>query len=214
MKKISFLLCLFVLLTAFTCEDESIDEELVNQEVLNDNTNNNNGGNSGNNGNNGNSSASLVGTWTLIDFDVDLTSTTDAGGQIFVIDFTTEMISSDYNLVFTETEYTVSGDYELSSSTSIDGMPNDTYTDTYTDVFGEGTYTTNGNIMSINGSFLDFEVDGMPANVDDVDQDANFELSDDGQTLTFNQDEEQIQSDNGFDVTTVTVATSVWQKID
>jgi len=202
MKKLSFLFSLFVLLTAFTCENEALDEELVNQQF----ENNDFGDNEGN--------ASLIGTWALAEFDVDLTSTTDAAGQTFVIDFTTTRISSDYNLVFTETEYTVSGDYELQSTTIVNGETNDSYTDEYTDVFGEGVYSTNGNVMSINGSFLDFEVDGMPANVDDVDQDANFELSDDGQILTFLQDEEQIQSDTGFNVTTVTVATSVWQKIE
>lgn len=199
MKKLSYLFSLFVLLTAFTCENESLDEELLNQEFEN---------------NNNEANASLVGTWSLIEFDVDLTTTTDTAGQLFVIDFTTTRISSDYNLVFTETDYTVSGDYELESSTVVNGEVNDSYTDEYTDVSGEGVYSTNGNVMTINGSFLDFEVDGMPANVGDVNQDANFELSNNGQTLTFLQDEEQVQSDAGFNVTTVTVATSVWQKMD
>lgn len=37
MKKLSFLFCLFVLLTAFTCEDEPIDQDLLNQEYQDDN---------------------------------------------------------------------------------------------------------------------------------------------------------------------------------
>lgn len=208
MKKLSILFSLFVLLTAFTCENEALDQEIVNQEFENDDNDDID------DNEDSDDNTALVGTWALSEFDVDLTSTTIAGGQEFVIEFTTTRIDSDYNLVFTETDYTVSGDYELQSSTVVNGAVNDSYTDTYTDVFGEGVYSTNGNVMSINGTFLDFEVDGMPADVGDVDQDANFELSNDGQTLTFTQDEEQIQTDDGFDVTTVTVATSVWQKID
>ncbi len=46
MKKLSFLFCLFVLLTAFTCENESLDEDLVNQEFI-DNVDNNDDGDIG-----------------------------------------------------------------------------------------------------------------------------------------------------------------------
>ena len=211
MKKLSVLFSVFVLLTAFTCENESIDEELVNQNFEN-NDNDDDDDDDNDDDDNDDVNTSLIGTWALVDFDVDLTSTTVAAGQQFVIEFTSTRVSSDYNLVFTETEYTVSGDYELMSETVVDGVPNDSYTDTYTDVFGEGVYSTSSNVMTINGSFLDFEVDGMPVGVDDVDQNADFQLSNNGQTLTFFQDEEQIQSDPGFDVTTVTVATSVWEK--
>ncbi|MBR9845139.1 MAG: hypothetical protein GYB35_03055 [Algicola sp.] len=42
MKKLSFLFCLFVLLTAFTCENEPLDNELINQEFQNNDDINNN----------------------------------------------------------------------------------------------------------------------------------------------------------------------------
>lgn len=209
MKKLSILLSLFVLLTAFTCENESLDPELVNQEFDNNDDVNNN-----DDSNNGDVNASLVGTWALIDFDANVTSISIFDGQSFELDFSTSLVEADYNLVFTESDYSVSGDYTLNSTTVIDGEVNDSYTDEYTDVFGEGVYSTNGNVMTIDGTFLDFEVDGMPAEVGDVNQDADFELSADGETLTFFQDEEQLQSDNNLDVNTTIVATSVWQKIE
>ena len=200
MKKLGILFSIFILLTAFTCENEPLEGDFVSEEIDNNDNNNNN--------------ASLVGTWALVEFNADITSTTTFDGGEFVLDFSTELVSADYNLVFTETDYTVSGDYELMSTTIVNGELNDSYTDAYTDVFGEGVYSTNGNVMTINGSFLDFEVDGMPAAVDDVDQDADFTLSADGQTLTFFQDEEQLQEDNNLDASTVINSSSVWQKVE
>ncbi len=200
MKKLGILFSIFMLLTAFTCENEPLEGDFVSEEIDNNDNNNNN--------------ASLVGTWALVEFNADITSTTTFDGGEFVLDFSTELVSADYNLVFTETDYTVSGDYELMSTTIVNGELNDSYTDAYTDVFGEGVYSTNGNVMTINGSFLDFEVDGMPAAVDDVDQDADFTLSADGQTLTFFQDEEQLQEDNNLDASTVINSSSVWQKLE
>lgn len=197
MKKLSLLFSMFVLLTAFTCENEPLEGDFVSEEI--DNNNNN---------------TSLVGTWTLVEFNADITSTTTFDGGEFVLDFSTELVTADYNLVFTETDYTVSGDYELMSTTIVNGELNDSYTDAYTDVFGEGVYSTNGSVMTINGSFLDFEVDGMPAAVDDVDQDADYTLSADGQTLTFFQDEEQLQNDNNLDASTTINSSSVWEKIE
>ncbi|OUR99004.1 hypothetical protein A9Q86_13110 [Flavobacteriales bacterium 33_180_T64] len=194
MKKISFLLCLFVLLSAFTCEDEPLEGDFVSE--------------------NTDVNPSLIGTWALVEFNADITSTSNFEGEIFELGFITELAESDYNLVFTETNYTVSGDYTLNSTTIINGEINDSYTQESTDVFGEGVYSTSGNVMTINGSFLDYEVDGMPAVVDDVDQDADFELSNDGQILTFFQNEEQLQEDNNLDVNTVIEATSIWQKVE
>ncbi|WP_299228743.1 hypothetical protein [uncultured Psychroserpens sp.] len=197
MKKLSFLFSLFVLLTAFTCEDEPLEGEFINEDFDLQDFN-----------------PLLVGTWTLIEFDVDLTSITSFEGQDFVLDFTSEMVSSDYTLVFTETVYTVSGDYVLESTTTVNGEVNDSYLDEYNGVSGEGTYVTNGNVMTIDGSFLDFEVDGMQTGDLDINQDADFQLSADGQTLTFFQDSEQLNEDNGFDTNTMIEATSVWQRVE
>ncbi|WP_298894867.1 hypothetical protein [uncultured Psychroserpens sp.] len=193
MKKLSFLFALFILLTAFTCEDEPLEGDFQNE--------------------NSNNNATLVGTWSLIDFNADITSESSFGGIDFVVDFTAEMVEADYELVFAESDYTVSGDYELQVSTTFEGETT-SYSDAYTNVNGSGTYSTNGNIMTVDGSFVEFDFEDMPMEVDQGEQMAEFSLSADGQTLTFFQDIVQTENGGGANVTVSTVATSVWQKVE
>ncbi|MDG5491430.1 hypothetical protein [Psychroserpens sp. SPM9] len=192
MKKYSLLFCLFMLLCAFTCENEPLEGDFTNE-----NTDTN--------------PSSLLGTWSLVEFNADIISESSFAGQEFIVDFTTEAVSSDYELVFSESSYTVEGDYELMSSTTVDGETT-SYTDSYTNVSGSGVYSTSGNIMTIDGSFFELDIEGSPTEVAQGEQMAEFELSADGQTLTFFQDEVQIEDESGFVVTISTVSSSVWQK--
>jgi hypothetical protein len=194
MKKLSFLFSLFVLLTAFTCENEPLEGDFINEEISNDNP-------------------SLIGTWTLVDFSADINSVSSFGGIDFVLDFSTQAVSADYELTFTASNYTVFGDYELASSTTFDGETT-TYTDSYTDVSGAGVYSTQGNLMTVDGSFFEFDLEGAPMEVAQGEQTAQFELSADGQTLTFSQDEVQTLNEAGSQTTTSTVSISVWQKVE
>ncbi len=196
MKKFSFLLCLFVLLSAFTCEDEPLEGEFDAQ-----NENN----------------ASLVGTWELILFDTEFLNESEFQGQSTTSEFSAEGMNMDYNLVFSETNYTVSGSYDLLTTIQMSGMESETVTYSYTDVQGNGTYTTNGNEMTINGSFVEVEIEGF----DDIqlldseqEQSAEFILSADGQTLTFLQNFEESQNQQGLNFTISGSSSSVWQKIE
>ncbi|MBO6632550.1 MAG: hypothetical protein JJ936_13525, partial [Psychroserpens sp.] len=155
----------------------------------------------------------LVGTWTLVDMDADITTTTSFQGIDFSGAFTLELIDSDYTLVFDEDSYTVAGDYELTITSTFDGV-SESYTDSYTNVTGGGNYSTNGNIMTVDGQFFDFELDGAPTDVASGEQTAEFQLSNGGQTLTFFQDETVTQNEAGFEATVATVSTSVWQKVE
>lgn len=196
MKKLSFLFSLFILLTAFTCENESLDSDLTNQEFeVSDNN------------------SSLIGSWMLVDMNADITSESSFQGIEFVSQFSVEIVESDYVLVFEESDYTVSGDYELMVSSTFDGDTT-TYTDSYTNVEGLGTYSTNGNIMTVDGSFIEFDFDGMPMEADQGEQSVEYTLSADGQTLTFNQDEVQNVNEGGVMSTTSVISTSVWQKLE
>ena len=196
MKKLSFLFSLFILLTAFTCENESLDSDLTNQDFE---TNDNN--------------SSLIGSWILVDMNADITAESSFQGIEFVSQFSVEIIESDYVLVFEESDYTVSGDYELMVSSTFDGDTT-TYTDSYTNVEGLGTYSTSGNIMTIDGSFIEFDFEDMPMEVDQGEQSVEYSLSADGQTLTFNQDEVESTNEGGAMSTTSVTSTSVWQKLE
>lgn len=205
MKKLSFLFCLFVLLTAFTCENESLDEELVNQQFDNnddiDDTDD------------GEVNTSLLGDWELVEFGADISTESEVSGMVFNSEFVSEATDSNYILTFEESTYTVSGDYELTTTSTFNGETS-TYTDSYTNVNGSGTYSTNGNMMTVDGSFVEFEFEGMPQDVAQGEQTGEFELSDDGQTLTFFQDIVQVENQPGVTVTVHTVSSSVWQKLN
>ncbi|WP_435412536.1 hypothetical protein [Psychroserpens mesophilus] len=199
MKKLSILFSLFVLLTAFTCENEALDSDLINQEIENNDNNNNN--------------SSLIGSWVLVDMNADIIAESSFQGIEFSSQFSVEISDSDYVLVFEASDYTVSGDYELIVSSTFQNETT-TYTDSYTNVEGLGTYSTSGNIMTVDGSFIEFDFDGMPMEVDQGEQSVEYSLSADGQTLTFNQDEVQTTNEGGAMSTTDISSTSVWQKLD
>jgi hypothetical protein len=199
MKKISILFTLFVLLTAFTCENEALDEELVNQEFENiDNID---------------IDPSLIGSWILVDMNAEITAESSFEGFEFMSQFSVEINNSDYVLVFDEANYTVSGDYELIVASTFNNETTTTV-DSYTNVEGFGTYSTNGNIMTVDGSFIEFDFEGMPMEIDQGEQSVEYELSANGQTLTFNQDDVETTNEGGAASTTTTLSTSVWQKLD
>ena len=197
MKKFTYLFCLFILCSAFTCENEPLEGDFVTEEVDPDNQVN----------------GSLVGSWSLVSMDADITTTTSFQGFDFSGVFNAEVTDSDYTLVFAEDTYTVSGDYEMTITSTFDGVT-ETYTDSYTNVTGGGNYSTNGNIMTVDGQFFEFDLEGAPTDVASGEQMAEFQLSNDGQTLTFFQDETITQNEAGFEATVEVVSTSVWQKVE
>ena len=188
MKKLSLLFSVFILLTAFTCENEPLEGDFVT-----DDPNQN----------------SIIGEWTTVAFEATITTSNEVAGEIFEIEILAEGSNFDYNVVFNNSTYTTSGGYDMETSTIVNGEINDSLTSTLTDVNGQGNYSISGNIMTIDGSF--FEVDG--AETDGGIQTAEFVLSADGQTLTFNQDE--ILEENSGDVNVVihTVSTTVLQRL-
>ena len=197
MKKLSTLFTLFILLTAFTCENEPLEGEFINE----------------NNIDVSDANPNLVGSWILIDMNADILSTSNFQGFNFTSEFSVEIVESDYILTFGETNYTVEGDYELMVSTTVEDETT-SYSDSYTNVDGFGTYSTNGNTMTVDGSFIEFDFEGMPMEVDQGEQTVEYSLSVDGQTLTFNQDDVQSTNEGGVNASTTTTSTSVWQRLN
>lgn len=200
MKKIGLLLSCFILLTAFTCENEPLDSDF-------DNTDNNN------NNNNGNTEFSLVGDWTAISFEADVNTSMAVAGIDNVIESSNIGSNMDYNLTFTETTYTVNGTYDITSTTVVNGVSNGATTSSYDNVSGDGNYTANNGIMTFDGSFFEFEIDGVDNTATQGEQTANYSFSDDGNTLTISQNQTITQNTGGIDVTTITVGASVWTRV-
>ena len=193
-------LSLFILLSAFTCENEPLDYD---QESIN----------SINNSNNSSNNADLVGTWDLVSLDLDMTSSFDPGTGMMITDLIVESTEVDYQLTFTATNFNTEGWYSYNTQIETAGMIiNDSYT--MEDVTGSGTYTTDGNQMTTQGSFFEFTFEGMDDSLFDDEQTGTYEISADGQTLTFTQDETTVNTDAGYEIEIDIISTSIWQKVN
>ena len=85
---------------------------------------------------------------------------------------------------------------------------------TLEDVTGTGNYSINGNEMTIDGAFFEFTFDGMDSSAFEEEQTVTFQITDNGQTLTFTQNDTTTETDalTGATVTSTQASTSVWQR--
>lgn len=196
MKKLLSLFCLFALLTAFTCEDEPLDDGIDTGS------------------NNGDTNVALIGSWDLTDFDVTLVTSTDIDGQSISSDIDIQSTEENYVLTFTESNFTTNGSYTYDSNVVVNGVTMSSEPYTLENVSGSGTYSTSGNVMTIDGSFFEFEFEGMDETSLQGEQTTTFSISADGQTLTFSQNETITQTEptTGAVITNTTSGGSVWTK--
>lgn len=193
-------LSLFILLSAFTCENEPLDYDQESIDSIN-------------NSNNSSNNADLVGTWDLVSLDLDMTSSFDPGTGMMITDLIVESTEVDYQVTFTATNFNTEGWYSYNTQIETAGMIiNDSYT--MEDVTGSGTYTTDGNQMTTQGSFFEFTFEGMDDSLFDDEQTGTYEISADGQTLTFTQDETTVNTDAGYEIEIDIISTSIWQKVN
>ncbi|MBC3845794.1 hypothetical protein H8K90_05350 [Winogradskyella echinorum] len=193
MKKLLSLFCLFTLLTAFTCENEPLDSD-VDLET-------------------GDTNLDLIGTWDLVEFSTTLGNEMDFAGQIITSDLDVYSTETNYILEFTANTFTTNGNYSYNASVVVDGVEFSNEPYTLDNVSGNGSYSTNGNEMTVDGQFFEFSFEGeMDSSALEGEQTATFELSEDGQTLTFTQNEIVVTDDaaTGTTVTSNVQGSSVW----
>ncbi|WP_179009426.1 hypothetical protein [Winogradskyella forsetii] len=195
MKKFLSLFCLFAMLTAFTCENEPLDDGI-------------------NTTNPGNTNSALIGTWSLTDFDVTLGSTTSFNGESFISDIEIQSTTENYVLNLTSSNFTTNGSYSYDTNIVVNGETFSSEPYTLENVSGSGSYFTNGNEMTIDGSFFEFEFEGSEETSLGGEQTVTFSISPDGQILTFTQDETTSQTDptTGTVTTSTTNSISKWEK--
>jgi hypothetical protein len=201
MKKITSLLSFLVLFTAFTCDNEPLDTDIVNTESSSDTGSNTN-------------SADLIGEWTLVDLEVDGTTSTEALGMSIDTDFTGHAANPDFNLVFTQTNYTTSGSYDYVMQTEVLGVTN---TNIYSmdDISGTGSYTTNGNEITFSGQFMELTIDGVDESAfSNENQSVTFSITNNGNTLTIYQVVDTVESQSGATVTVDLDSTSIWNRVE
>ncbi len=153
----------------------------------------------------------LVGTWRAISFEAtnsvaitgtgaDVTTSTDITGS-----------NLDYEVTFTESNFSTSGAYDIEATVEVVGVSTTTSNDSYTNVSGNGTYTVDGNMMTIDGSFFELEVDGVDLSAFGEEQTVNWEINSDG-NLVITQDETDEVTISGVGTTSTVTSTSVWEK--
>lgn len=211
MKKLSILLVIFVSLTAFTCENEGLDPDLETQTTQPEDPNN---PTNPTNPTTPSDPTSLVGTWRAVSLDASTESSITSFG--ITVTVTSAIIGEnlDYTVTFTDSgTFTTNGSYDITSTVM---TPDETATATqsYTNVSGNGTYELTGtNLITVSGAFYDLQVDGVDTSaIADMPQEAQYTLSADGQTLTFVQDQQQLEEVDGITIETTVASTSVFTR--
>ncbi|MDY2586207.1 hypothetical protein [Winogradskyella aquimaris] len=192
MKKLTILLCLFTLFFAFTCENEPLDFDSESTQT----------------------ETELLGDWDLVEFDVSVSSTTNFQGQEFTSDVQILSIDENYTLSFTAGNYSTSGGYTLTADVITNGVEVSGEPYSIENITGSGSYSVNGNEMIVDGSFFEFTFDGIDLSQFQGEQTTDFQVSVDGQTLTFFQNETTNETDatTGITTTNVIVSSSVWTR--
>ncbi len=202
MKRIFQVLFIILLVSVYNCNNEPLDE------VYTENTNENNGEN------NEGTASSLVGSWSMDSFDVTINSITDFSGTTIESLVETSSTETNYFLNFTESAYTTSGSYSYDVDVSVAGQGNNSSSETVENVSGSGTYTTNGNTLTSSGSFFEYTYEGIDDSLINGEQSVNYQITNNGNTLTFTQNETDTQSQLGITTTTITASISVWTRVE
>ncbi|MCH2194298.1 hypothetical protein [Kordia sp.] len=198
MKKTSLLLLIFISLTAFTCENEALDDGV--EETANTNNTNNPG--------------TLLGTWRAVSLEADIQTTTTILGIPISTTGTITGVDLDYTVTFTENTYVATGDYSIESSFSIAGEAPTTTTQSLTDQTNSGNYEDVGNNTIVtNDPFFTITTPGVDTSaITGEPQQLTYQLSADGQTLTFVQDQQEIQTQDGIEYSVDVSSVSVFSR--
>ena len=226
MRKLLPLLSLFICVTILSCENEPIGNDIFNEDATTNPTN-------PSDPTDPNDPAdptdptdpttqpegfSFVGEWELVEFNADvntLVTSTDLPLPPIESDILVSSTTVSYTIIFTETDFTASGDYSYDVEGTAAGQPLPAEEYTLTDVSGFGDYAVDGNEITVDGQFFELTFEGaIDTAACDEPQTFTFSVSNDGNTVTFNGN--QTITDNQFGVETVatTISTSVIQRVN
>ncbi|AUC76766.1 hypothetical protein [Olleya sp. Bg11-27] len=194
MKKV-LLPLLSLVLVLFSCENEALEGEF-----------------SGLDGEN--SPSSIVGTWALVSFNNTISSTGEVNGTTVESNTIVESMDTNYNMTFTAANtFNAAGNYGYNVNSTVNGQ-NSIQDLSLDDVNGSGSYTVNGNEMTVNGAFFTLEFQGMDLAQAQGEQTLDFSITDNGQTLTFIQDTTETNTiPGGGSTTAVVTGTSIWSLV-
>ena len=189
------LFTLLFLFLAFSCNNEPVEEGTdLNINGLNNDD--------------------LLGEWNLSEFYVTLNSIASFENQTTISDVDIISTNVAYILEFDTSTFSTNGNYSYDVDIDVNGINSATDSYTLDNVSGMGTYLINENEMTIDGSFFEFNIEGIDNASSQGEQTVDFELADDGETLTFTQNNSVTQTDEltGTIIMSTTNSTSVWTR--
>ena len=151
---------------------------------------------------------SIIGTWSMIEFEADSEITTDVAGQTLTIaDVTSVGENFDYTVVFTENTYAVGGSYDIvTTGTGTGETIEDTQSITGIDETGTYTLNTEEGTILFDGNLFDFEANGMEFSED---QELNITFDNSG-NLVLTQVVETIIEEQGLELSATVDARAVF----
>lgn len=156
----------------------------------------------------------LEDTWKLISFEIDAQTTTviAASGQTTVSNAEAYGENLTYEFTLDNGNWTTEGSYEMIVSATLDGMQVPSSIDRYDDITRSGTYSAvDSTIININGSFLEFEHDGVSYISLGSLQTADYTINTDDQLEISNSQNRFSYMPPGT-FTSAVVYTSVWER--
>lgn len=151
----------------------------------------------------------LEGTWSAESLNADVNSTIVSPDFSSETDVQITAPALDYDVTFQGNTFTAEGEYTIAIVAEANGGTT-TSSDNYTSVNNTGTFSTNANELTLNGSLFSLEYNGQPVIGAGGPQTANFSVSGDILTITQNQDTTIVA--NGFTTTSVVSSTSTWRR--
>ena len=154
--------------------------------------------------------SSLNGDWTATSFTMDITQNTSVAGNDVDVVINGSGSEFNYDLTLDDGTFSTTGNYQLDYSFMTMGQTTQ-LSQLIDDIDGEGTYTIDGNEMTIDGQFYSYEVDGLSAAGSPTESStATFEL--DGDVLTFSQNQTYETNTSGVSVSTKIISKSTWMR--
>ncbi len=192
LKPITLLAFSIFVITFISCDNEPLDSGLTER---NDNTN------------------AFIGDWEIVTFETETATEITFMGQTTTSDTEIDGLDMDYIVTFTENTFTTAGDYSMHLILTLNGMEMQNLIQSYNNVSGSGYYSTDGNILTTDGSFFEFEFQGVDTSEYSGPQTIQFAFSNGGQTLTTLQQQEISENQGGIETTTIVNSITVLNKL-
>ncbi|MEO1013181.1 MAG: hypothetical protein AAFX53_17955 [Bacteroidota bacterium] len=155
---------------------------------------------------------SLIGSWTLVSLEADTDLETEIPG-FPPVDSSTKSIGEnmDYELTFTETEYEVTGGYDLVTNGTVNGEVMDEDRQTISNVSQKGTYELRDGVLILDNSLYELEAAGTEINEYLKDYEVDLSFNSNGE-LVMREKAEVTFNEEGLALTVDVDADSVWKR--